>query len=262
MRLKRISAFLIVIILSYNCMAWGPEGHKLVAKIAYSQLTAAVKDSLALYLRGASIAEAANWMDEIRSDKSYDFQKPWHYVNIDKGVTYNPDDTGNIVWELKRIIPELKERQKYSKERIEIDIKILIHLVGDLHQPLHVGYAYDQGGNMVQVFCAASPSNLHRVWDTEIIRDGVMGHSVEWTKLSQFSKEELAQIKHVDIIEWMNESRSKLDIVYDFKGNDITQKYIEKNTPVVERQLLIGGLRLGILLNDIFRSKENTQSHF
>ena len=102
-------------------MAWGPAGHKIVAKIAVSQLNAAEKDSLAKYLRGTSIEDASVWMDEIKSDKSYDFQKPWHYINIDKDSVYNPADTGNIVWELKRVIAELKDRQKYSKEKVEID---------------------------------------------------------------------------------------------------------------------------------------------
>ena len=237
-----------------KCMAWGADGHKIVAKIAYTQISAGVKDSLAKYLRGTTIEEASVWMDEIKSDKSYDFQKPWHYINIDKGGVYHPEDTANIVWAIHKVIGELKERNKYSKERIAIDLKILIHLIGDLHQPLHVGYAADQGANMIMVFFDATNSNLHRVWDTEIIRDEVLGQSVDWAKLSHFTPEETARIRKIDIVEWMNESRALLDTVYDFKGDNLTHKYAKQNAPVIERQMLIAGLRLAAVLKDIFQT--------
>jgi hypothetical protein len=235
-------------------MAWGAAGHKIVAKIAFSQLNAAEKDSLTKYLRGASIEEASVWMDEIKSDKSYDYQKPYHYINLDKDSAFHASDTANIVWELKRVVAELKDRQKYSKEKIEIDFKILMHLMGDLHQPLHVGYAKDIGGNSVQVFYNQSPTNLHRVWDTEIIQDAVLGQPLDWSKLSQFSKEDLTRIRHIDFEAWMNESRSLLDTVYNYKGNDLKHKYMEQNAPIVERQLLLGGIRLAAVLKYIFQS--------
>ena len=256
MRIKHTIQVLVLSCISTVCFAWGSDGHKMVAKIAYTQLSPAVKDSLAKYLRGGTIEEASVWMDEIKADKAYDYQKPWHYINIDKGGTYNPADSNNIVWELNRIIPELKHRQKYSKDKIETDLKILIHLIGDLHQPLHDGYASDIGGNSVQVFYLANADNLHRVWDTDIIRDEVLNQGVDWSKLAHFSKEELAQIRRVDIAAWMNESRSLLDTVYQFKGDNINHKYAAKNAPIIERQLLIAGIRLSEILNEVFASKK------
>ena len=254
-RTRQFLFFVLALGISLNSFGWGSVGHKLVAKIAYSQLRPSVKDSLALYLRGATIEEASVWMDEIKADKSYDFQKPWHYINIDKGTEYHDGDTGNIVWEINRIIPELQNRQNYSREKIEIDLKILIHLLGDLHQPLHVGYAVDQGGNTIKIFYAATPSNLHRVWDTDIIHDGVLGKPLDWSKLDQFTPQELADIKRYDVVAWLNESRAKLDTVYNFKGDNLTQKYVDKNASIVEHQLLVGGLRLGAILNSIFAKK-------
>ena len=233
-------------------MAWGPDGHRIVAKIAYSQINQSIKDSLAKYLNGTTIEEAANWMDEVRSDKSYDFQSPWHYLDIDKGGKFNPDDSANIVWALHKAMGELKERNKYSKEQIAIDIKILIHLVGDIHQPLHVGYAADKGGNTVKVYYDATSFALHRVWDSEIIKDEVVGQSVDWAKLSHFTPEEWAKIRKIDVVQWMNESRALLDTVYEFKGDNITRKYAKQNAPIIEHQLLIAGLRLAAVLKDVF----------
>ncbi len=253
--LKTIFLVATLFTIQSYCQAWGSVGHKIVAKIAYSQLTAAEKDSLTKCLRGMTIENASVWMDEIKSDKSYDFQKPWHYINIDKDSTFHPSDTGNIVWELTRVVDELKHRQKYSKDKIETDMKILIHLMGDLHQPLHVGYGIDIGGNAISVYYTANATNLHHVWDTEIIKDGVLGQPLDWSSTSQFSPEELAKIKHIDFAEWLNESRSKLNTVYDFKGDNLTQKYVNKNAPIVERQLLLGGLRLAAVLKEILHSK-------
>jgi len=160
---------MVAIYIPFCAGAWGVVGHKLTAKIAYTQLSPAVKDSLKVYLDQTTIEEASVWMDEIRSDASNDSLKPFHYINMEKGEAYNPDSTNNIIGELNRVIRELKERNKYTKEHITVDLKILIHLVGDLHQPMHNGYGSDRGGNSVAVFFAAGGANLHRVWDTDIL---------------------------------------------------------------------------------------------
>jgi len=250
--LKYLSLLIVSLGVHASSFAWGPDGHRIVAKIAYTQVNQAVKDSIAKYLNGASMEEAANWMDEVRSDKAYDFQTPWHYINIDKGVPYNPNDSNNIVWALNKVIRELKDRSHYSKAQIEVDLKILIHLMGDLHQPLHVGYASDRGGNDVKVYFDATSFALHRVWDSEIIKDEVLNHPADWAKLSQFTPEELKQIKKIDVVEWMTESRSFLDTVYNFKGDNLTHKYAKQNTPIIEHQLLLAGLRLAAVLKDVF----------
>jgi hypothetical protein len=234
-----------------RCLAWGADGHKLVARLAYSQLNQAVKDSLAKYLNGVSFEDASTWMDEVRSDKSYDYQTPWHYINIDKDSVYHAADT-NIVWALKKAIGELKDRSNYSKAQIGTDIKIIIHLMGDLHQPLHVGYASDKGGNDVKVFYDATSFNLHRVWDSEIIKDEVLGQSIDWGKMSQFTPEEWARIRKIDIVGWMNESRALLDTVYEFKGDNLTRKYAKKNAPIIEHQILLASIRLAAVLKDVF----------
>ncbi len=244
----------IAIYIPIRSNAWGAVGHKLVAKIAYSQLPKAVKDSLAVYLQQTTVEEASVWMDEIKSDPSNDSLRPFHYVNIEKGQEYNPDSTRNIIGELNRVISELKERNKYTKEHIEVDLKILIHLIGDLHQPMHNGYASDRGGNSVQVFFAASTSNLHRVWDTDIIEGYILHEPTDWASTANFSKEELAEIKRINILGWLKESRADLESAYDFRGQDINGKYIARNKTIIKQKLLFGGLRLASILKDIFRS--------
>jgi S1/P1 Nuclease len=274
MRFRNIAFIvLMVCVVPYQLFAWGNAGHRIVAKIAYNQLKPAVKDSINKYLQLAHIEDAGTWMDDVRSDPSYAYMSTWHYINIEKGHDGNldsldkiiieagknvkdvhdvPDSVANIIWAINRAITELENRQNLSKDQIALDIKMLFHLVGDLHQPLHVGYGVDRGGNSIVVYVHNQPSNLHRVWDTDMIESDIMGHPTTWADLSKYNKEQLAGIRHVDINQWLADSRTKLGIVYDYKGDNINQKYIDRNVPVVEEQLLKAGLRLASLLNQIF----------
>ena len=241
---------LIQFFISANAFGWGREGHIMTADIAHQHMTAAAKDSLKAYLGDMTIEQASTWMDEIKKDTSLDYLKQLHYINIEPGMNYDSASQGNIIAELNKVIAELRDRSHHTKAEIAFDIKVLIHLIGDLHQPLHVGYGSDKGGNGIKFTVLGDSSNLHRVWDTEIIRKE---HITTGLLERILEKGHIANTEKIDIIAWMNESRSELTAVYDFSGN-IEQEYLDKNTKLVEKQLLRGGLRLATLLNSIFGS--------
>jgi hypothetical protein len=234
-----------------SSFAWGRIGHKIVAEIAQQNLDKSVNDSVKFYLDTISFEKASTWMDEVRSDHSYDYMKPWHYINIEKDKTYVKSDEKNIVTELEIVIAQLKDRKKKTKEEIATEIKILFHLVGDMEQPLHVGYGEDKGGNSIDVAFLKKKSNLHRVWDSEIIEEKkiALADCVN-QKLTPAEKKTTTEI---DPVVWMNDSRSLLANVYSFTNETIDQAYIDKNTPVVEKQILKGGLRLAAVLNEVFK---------
>ena len=236
--------------LSLTAFGWGKEGHMMTADIAHQHMTKAAKDSLKAYLGDMDIEQASTWMDEIKRDTSLDYLKPLHYINIDAGMNYDSMSQNNIVSELTKVIAELRDRSHHTKAEIVFDLKVLIHLVGDLHQPLHVGYGSDRGGNSVKFTLIGDSSNLHRVWDTEIIRrERITTNLLERI----LEKGHIANTDKIDVVAWMNESRSELKAVYDFKGN-LEENYLEKNTKLVEKQLLRGGLRLATILNSVFGS--------
>ena len=241
--------FLLMPIFSF---AWGSAGHKITDDVAYHYLDQAIKDSVAVYLDGTSFEEAGCWMDEIRSDHQFDYLKPCHYINIEKGESYKPTTEANIINELNKVIARLKERSKHTKEENAIDLKILLHVVGDLHQPLHVGYGIDKGGNKIEVAFLGHNSNLHKVWDSEIIKHSRITADGCLSIATSYSPGQISAIKKGDIIGWMNESRSYLGEVYDFTDATISEAYITKNTLLIEKQLIAGGLRLSALLKDIF----------
>jgi hypothetical protein len=235
--------------------AWGPDGHKITAAVAYHCLDERTRDSVHAYLGKLTLEDVSTWMDEIRSDPKYDALKPLHYINIERGEVYVPGKEENIVTEIEKVVAELKERNKHSREDVIVDIKILAHLLGDIHQPLHVGFGSDKGGNQVQVMFMHRNSNLHRVWDSDIIEQYNVTAKACIKRLSKYSKEDIARIEKTDVLAWMKESRTHLKQAYDFNAPNLDYEYGSKNMEVIEDQLIVGGIRLAYLLESIFENK-------
>ena len=230
--------------------AWGPDGHKMVAEIAKKYLNKGVEDSVNKYLGNMTFEEASVWMDEIKKDHSYDYMKNWHYINVEKDKTYVKTEEPNVVSELEKSIAQLNNKKTLSKEEIHNNIKIVFHLVGDLHMPLHAGYASDRGGNDEKVDFMGKQKNLHHVWDMDIIeyKKITMNDCLKaGAKLSQ------KEIQKIDVVKWMEESRSLLKDVYNYKDGIITEDYITKNAVVTEMQIYKAGLRLAAVLNQTFK---------
>ena len=148
-------------------------------------LTPSAQKNVQRMLGTTTPEDAAIWMDEMRSNPAYDYMKPWHYVNTEKGKIYNPAPN-TIISELQRVYHELEQPKKLSAEGQKTDLKLLFHLLGDLHQPLHVGYASDRGGNSVQVMFSGVATDLHSVWDTKIIESQHIT-AADCMKLSKFT---------------------------------------------------------------------------
>lgn len=233
--------------------AWGKDGHRIVAEIAKSQLRKSIQDSVSKYLGVMSFDDAATWMDDVRGDASFDFMKPWHFIDIEKGQTYVPKPGDqNCYTELQRVINELKTKKKLTKDQITTDIKVLFHLCGDIAQPLHTGYPEDKGGNNVNVSILSKTANLHHVWDSDIIYYKKITAQTCIVAFSKLTKVQLDNIRKIDVLVWMNDSRALLPEVYTFQKYTIDENYIDKNVPVIEKQLFDAGIRLGAVLNSVF----------
>lgn len=243
---------LITISIPVKSFAWGKKGHALVAEVAFNYLDENTKKIVLQYLDGMTIEEAANWMDEIKSDHSYDYMKPLHYINADKGQNIAQNDGSNIIGTLTQTIKDLKNYKSLSKEEVKTKICILFHLIGDLHQPLHVGYGEDKGGNSFQINFNDKGTNLHSFYDSGIIE--YKGLTLQQClKSKTYTKQELAQIEKIDVIGWANQSRSFLDTVYSTNGHKVDEAYVDKNYLIIQEQILDAGIRLSSALKDIFK---------
>jgi hypothetical protein len=252
---KYILSFIITFCLftTNNCFAWSEKGHAFVAKVALNYLDANTKKMVDQYLDGMTFEDAANWMDAIKSDKKYDYLRKLHYINADRGQAIVANNEENIVGALTKTIEELKNYKSLSKEDVKVKICIIFHLIGDLHQPLHVGYGEDRGGNDFQINFYGKATNLHSFYDSGII--DYKGLTLpDCLKAKKFTKEERSEIEKIDVVSWANESRSYLKSIYNTGNRKIDDTYIDNNYPIIQEQILKAGIRLSSVLKDIFQS--------
>ena len=190
-------------------------------------------------------------MDELRDDHSYDYLKPYHYVNFDKGVKVVNHEGDNIIFRLTQTIQELKNYKNLSDEDVKMKICIIFHLVGDLHQPLHVGFGTDKGGNTQQINYNGKGTNLHSFFDSGIINARNISLS-DCLALNTYSKHQIKRLGKINTVKWAKESRSYLPTIYDYKSNVIPETYVDTQAPIIKKQLLNAGLRLAAVLTAIF----------
>ena len=234
--------------------AWGAKGHGLVAEIAYHFLDDSTKSLVKKYIDNMSLEEMATWMDENRSNSYYDYMKPCHYIDMEKGEVYKPSAEKNLLTVLFSAITELRHMDGLKRKRIREDILLIFHLVGDLHQPLHTGYTSDKGGNTIDVHAQNFSSNLHSAWDTQILETEGINLDKCLQTYATFTSAEIDSFKKIQVLKWMYQSRSYLDTVYNFKDGYLDSNYIKTASNIIKKQLVIGGLRLAAILTDAFKT--------
>jgi len=236
--------------LQTESFAWSRDGHHMVAEVAFQLLSPEAREKLKEALGNTSIDDAATWMDEQRGgNNAYQYLSTTHYINIEKGDKLDPFQKGNIYTELNTVINELEKGK--APADFKLDLEILIHLVGDIHQPLHDGYGNDKGGNSVSVSLLGRNTNLHSVWDGGIIQ---IEHINTQTILNQYAKLSPSQInslKPTNPAAWIAESRAYLDQIYSFSNSTIDEAYIQKAIPIIENQLLKAAIRLAAILEKV-----------
>ena len=171
-RLQQAALLLSIVLSPQLALAWGAVAHRAIAAEAYAQLSLKARaevDSLLALEPGATLASISTWADEHRSPAT----ARWHFVNIaaDAGCHYvaERDCPGGacVVGAIERQAAVFHSRAT-APERLKA-LKYLVHLVADVHQPLHAGKAEDKGGNLYQVHAFGRGTNLHTVWDSRLI---------------------------------------------------------------------------------------------
>lgn len=245
---------IFLILIAFTTFGWGPNGHRATGWIAEKHLSKKAIRELDRILSGQSLAMASTWMDDIRSDSTYDYASDWHWVTIQEGQTYQQSEKnpkGDIIQTIERIIGALKSKKLNAKEEVE-HLKMLVHLIGDIHQPLHVGSGNDRGGNDIKLTWFRTESNLHRVWDSDMID----GTKLSFTELAEsLDKPAEAQIQawqKSTVYDWATESMGYRDQVYDYGNGELGYLYSYKYFHIVRHRLLQAGIRLAGVLNDIY----------
>lgn len=258
MKIYLLAAFLFISTFTFaSDNDWGRTGHRATGEVAEQHLSKKAKQKVREILNGSNLAFVSTYGDDIKSDPAYRKYGPWHYVNLESGETKyskekaNPD--GDLVQAINTSIAVLKDKNSTAEEKA-FYLKMLVHFVGDLHQPLHAGRGEDKGGNDIQVRWFGDGSNLHRVWDSEMINDFQMSYSELAHNSDELTKNEVREIQKGSVLDWMYESKALANEVYASveTGEKLGYEYMYEWFPVVHDQLQKGGLRLAKLLNEIF----------
>lgn len=255
---KTILSFGLTLTMTLSAFGWGQKGHDVTAFIAEKHLTQAAKAACDSILGGKSIVYWSNWADNACHTPQYEYTKTWHYRNIDAGHDYDSfprNEDGDVTTAIKSQYEVLSNPESALEEK-QLALKLLVHFVGDIHQPMHMGHLSDRGGNGVKVKYFNSDRNLHGIWDSSLVESAHNWTYTEWQdQIDRASKdEEAAIIASTDPDDWGKETFAYATQIYDKTpdGTAISYDYIAEWTPVIEDQLLKGGLRLANLLNTLF----------
>ena len=248
--------FLFYIFLSItSTLNWGSTAHRAMSEVASFYLTENANNKINEILDGETIVTVSTYADDIKSDSRYDKYYNWHFINMELDEDYEdtvPSEKGDLFIAINRCLDILESDSATDSER-SFYLKLLIHFIGDLHQPMHIGRYEDRGGNRIYVKWFGRNSNLHRVWDSDMIN----GYNMSYTELAKnLPKPEKLEIEFErdDLIDWVNEVHSYTRKIYnDVSVNDnLGYEYQYENFQTVRDLLLIGGLRLASVLNYLF----------
>jgi hypothetical protein len=260
-----------------QALAWGQEGHSIVAEIAQRRLSkAALREVDTLLgselpgLQGAqfALASIASWPDDYRADH-HDETRGWHFVDIhydrdryDAARDCMTDEKYGdcIVNELARARAMLSDCAKSDADRA-MALKFVVHFIGDLHQPLHATTRKnpdtgedDRGGNDIEVTFLGEKSNLHKVWDTGLIMHKVYdwGEYVRQLETKWLPGKDVAALQAGEPVQWAEDAHKAGQLViYNFRPDRVLdEEYFRDSIAVVDRQLGLAGVRLARVLNE------------
>ena len=274
-------AFVATALTAEKSFAWGKVGHEAVAVIAEQNLDDNVRAKISKFLQGDSMAEAATWPDKVKHTGSWQHTSPYHFADMDDSQSYmdmidalpaKSKGTGDVIRALVKAEDVLRDGSS-SADQKKYALSFMIHLIGDLHQPLHEGRPDDRGGNDIDATYFGVKTNLHSVWDTYIIENilknlmpiglGATLKAVNGAKpakddtanfvdqLRTPTRREVAQWQNSYLLDWSNDSIEKrTDIYSNWKGSN-GAAYQKKYADYVNERVLRAGYRLAAWLNAI-----------
>ncbi len=282
-------------------MAWDSAGHMLVDRVAWEQMKPEARERVGVLVQvlentfndkqAYSFVTSGCWMDDMRSKKGYAWSK-WHYIDLPwtpDGVAFEVPEPPHVLSAIDEAIATVKAPGT-SDDKASEALAILVHLVGDVHQPMHATDRGDRGGNGVIIhgisfsdLWSGSVPNLHAFWDKCFRFDAVEGKSVElWVApatadrpktadegviavqaaaiMARFPASTLgAEIAKPTAADWARESH-QIGCVSGYPSSfepsdthavELTPEFVAKAHEIAGRRIALAGYRLAKLLNEI-----------
>jgi len=241
-------------------MAWGDKGHRIAGQIASTYLTPKAKAAIKAILGNESVAMSSTWADYIKSDPAYNYLYNWHFVDFDKPFTYpelqtflKQDTSVDAYTKLQMMIGELKKKNLSADKKL-LYLRMLIHVVEDVHQPMHTAHTDDKGGNDFKVNWFNDPSNMHSVWDSKLIEFQNLSYTEYANAINFTTPAQRAAWQKEPISKWLFDSKEIAEKIYASSKQDdkLSYKYNFQFIGTLNQQLLKAGVHLAGLLNEIF----------
>lgn len=243
-------------------LAFGSIGHQQVCSLAYQLVKPDTRQQIDLLLAVGpekQFAEGCVWPDEARREPAYQFTTPFHYLNVPRQQSQvkatDCAARGCLLSALKHYAALLKQPGQ-NRQRAEA-LLFYSHFIADLHQPLHVSYADDLGGNKTAVYYFGKPSNLHGIWDTAMLK------SLGYADNQQLAAGKLAALPPATILQWQTgqplvwaqQSLTQTRKVYQrYKpGMLFSQPELDRDGPLIETRLLQAAVRLAWQLDQLLQ---------
>jgi hypothetical protein len=262
---RKCLALVALLCAPFSLLAWGTVGHRAVARIAENHLSARAKREVTRILGPETLPLVSTWPDEIRSDPPYSNTGPWHYLNVASGLDFPafvrqlsgataPAVPTDAYTALAQVRKDLQNPQKTAQEKL-FALKFLVHLVGDVHQPLHVGHAEDRGGNSIKVSWRGRDTNLHSIWDGDLVEYPGFTYSEMAAAYDHATPAQIKQWQKDDVSTWLFESYQYCTPIYAAAAATpkFDYHFYPAFGPTAQLQLLKAGIRLAGVLNEVFK---------
>jgi hypothetical protein len=258
MKFNKLFLSISLLGLSLSAFAYDAVGHRIISDIAYTNLTNKARSQVDKVLGKRGIVYESTWADEVRSDLKYAYSYQWHFQDMDDNMTSadlkklldNPTTEGkHLFFTIDSLVVQLKK----EKNNAEV-LKFLVHFIGDLHQPLHLGRKDDKGGNKVDFNWFGRKTNLHAVWDGALIENQRMSYS----ELSRFLQDKFepskAEYKRQTLLQSVEASYAVRNLIYAYDTSDTNNyHYAYFFTGKLDEMLYRGGIQLANILNAIYK---------
>jgi len=271
--LPRFALVLAATLSAAPAAAWGPIGHRITARIAQDNVSGHTRANIQQIMGRETLPEAATWPDDQRSNPAPFWQEtasPWHFVTLEPGREAehleHPAE-GDAATALEAYTATLRDPAASAEDKATA-LRFVVHIVGDLHMPLHVGRPGDRGGNDVRVLWFDEPQNLHWVWDEGLILKQQLSFSEYAARLeNRMAPAEVMQWWDVRPTVWMDESTALRDRLYPAISEEaglgtrespvrLSWQYAYDWTPSMELRLQQAGIRLAAYLDWIFAAED------
>ena len=247
---------LVLMLFSTSTQAFGRAGHMMICEMSYQLVQPATRaklDQLVSATPYQNFGPACVWPDEVRSQDEFSWSKPHHYINLQRGETVvsrsHCPEVGCVVSAIEDMQLRLGQNTDDWKALL-----FLSHYISDLHQPLHVSFADDLGGNRTAVYFYGKPSNLHGVWDSNMLSKlGYDEPAKQQQLFASLTASQQQQWQQSNVMDWTNESATiTIGLYQDYRpGMLIDDNYLTQYQAVLEQRLLQAAVRLAATLDTL-----------